>query len=55
MNITVIGPGAIGISLAYALANKENEVSLLVKPEHNALRKQGKISIKKLSGIIIDK
>jgi 2-dehydropantoate 2-reductase len=55
MKITVIGPGAIGVSLAYALANNKNKVSLLVKPEHSDLIKQGKISIKKISGEIFDK
>jgi|TARA_B110000263_G_C15265026_1_gene490690 2-dehydropantoate 2-reductase len=55
MNITIIGPGAIGVSLAYALANNENNVSLLVKQEHNNLIEQGKISIKEISGTVTDK
>jgi len=54
MNITIIGPGAIGVSLAYSLANN-NAITLLVKKEHNHLVKKGKISIKELSGKIIDK
>ena len=54
MNITIIGPGAIGVSLAYSLANN-NTISLLVKKEHSNLVKKGKISVKELSGKIIDK
>ena len=54
MNITIIGPGAIGVSLAYSLSNN-NTVSLLVKQEHYNLIEKGKISIKELSGKIIDK
>ena len=55
MNITVIGPGAIGVLLAYTLANGENDVSLLVKPEHEYLQDQKKIRIKDMTGKIIDK
>ena len=54
MNITIIGPGAIGVSLACSLA-KNNTVSLLVKQQHNNLVKKGKISVKEISGKIIDK
>jgi len=55
MEITIIGPGAIGVSLAYALATSRNEVALLVKKEHRNLVKQGVIRIKKLSGDISNK
>ena len=55
MEITIIGPGAIGVSLAYALATSRNEVALLVKKEHRNLVKQGVIRIKKLSGEISNK
>jgi len=55
MEITIIGPGAIGVSLAYALATSRNEVALLVKKDHNNLVKQGIIRIKKLSGEISNK
>ena len=48
MNITVIGPGAIGVLLAYTLSNKENEISLLVKPEHEYLLDHKKIRIKEI-------
>ena len=52
--VVVIGGGIIGVSLAYSLANN-NAITLLVKKEHNHLVKKGKISIKELSGKIIDK
>ena len=55
MNITVIGPGAIGVLLAYKLANEENKISILVKPEHEHLIKQKKIRIKDMTGKIVDK
>ena len=55
MKITIIGPGAIGVSLAYALANIQNEITLLVKKEHRNLVKQGVIRIRKLSGEISNK
>ena len=54
MNITIIGPGAVGVSLASSLA-KNNTVSLIVKQQHNNLVKKGKISVKEISGKIIDK
>ena len=55
MNITVIGPGAIGVLLAYKLANEENKISILVKPEHQHLINQKKIRIKDMTGKIVDK
>tara|TARA_B110000438_G_scaffold100918_1_gene99787 strand:- start:4176 stop:5060 length:885 start_codon:yes stop_codon:yes gene_type:complete len=55
MKITIIGPGAIGVSLTYALANSQNEIALLVKEEHGNLVKQGVIRIRKLSGAISNK
>jgi len=55
MNITIIGPGAIGVLLAHTLANEENKISILVKPEHENLIDQRKIRIKDMTGKIIDK
>ena len=42
MKITVIGPGAIGTLLAALLSNTNVEISLLVKPKHKELLRDGR-------------
>ena len=50
MNITVIGPGAIGTMLAALLSNTTVKISLLVKPKHKELLRNGKIILDNFKG-----
>ena len=55
MNITVIGPGAIGTLLAALLSNATVKISLLVKPEHKELLRNGKIVLDNFKGRRLEK
>jgi len=49
MNITIIGAGAIGTMLATRLS-KNNEIKLMIKPEHKSLKKRKAIILREISG-----
>ena len=55
MKITVIGPGAIGTLLAALLSNTNVEISLLVKPKHKELLRDGKIVLDNFKGRRLEK
>ena len=55
MKITVIGPGAIGTLLAALLSNTNVKISLLVKPKHKELLRDGKIVLNNFKGRRIKK
>ena len=55
MKITIIGPGAIGTLLAVLLSNTDVEISLLVKPKHNELLRDGKIVLENFGGRRLEK
>jgi 2-dehydropantoate 2-reductase len=55
MKITVIGPGAIGTLLAVLLSSTNVKISLLVKPKHKELLKDGNIVLDNFKGRRIEK